>query len=68
MEVHEKPHEFFLRDGDDLHCTVTVPMVDAALGTAVTVDGILDDAVEVAVAPAPNLARSAPCAAAVCRA
>ena len=51
VEVHEKPHEFFLRDGDDLHCTITVPMADAALGTAVTVDGILDDAVEVAVAP-----------------
>ncbi len=32
----------FVRDGDDLHCTVSVPMVDAALGTTVTVEGILD--------------------------
>ncbi|PRC51102.1 molecular chaperone DnaJ, partial [Mycobacterium sp. ITM-2017-0098] len=33
VEVHEKPHPVFVRDGDDLHCTVSVPMVDAALGT-----------------------------------
>ena len=51
VEVHEKPHDFFQRDGDDLHCTITVPMVDAALGANVTVTGILDDATEVAIAP-----------------
>ena len=33
VEVHEQPHDVFVRDGDDLHCTVSVPMVDAALGT-----------------------------------
>ena len=42
VEVHEQPHDIFVRDGDDLHCTVEVPMVDAALGTTVTVDAILD--------------------------
>ena len=35
VEVHEKPHDVFVRDGDDLHCTVSVPMIDAALGTTV---------------------------------
>lgn len=51
VEVHEKPHDVLVRDGDDLHCTVSVPMVDAALGTAVTVTGILGDDVEIVVAP-----------------
>ena len=38
-------------DGDDLHCTVSVPMVDAALGTTVTVDAILDGPTEITIAP-----------------
>src|ERR1700704_1531906 len=42
VEVHEKPHDVFVRDSDDLHCTISVPMVDAALGTTVTVDAIID--------------------------
>ncbi|NLG54627.1 MAG: molecular chaperone DnaJ [Rhodococcus sp.] len=42
VEVIEQQHEVFVRDGEDLHCTVRVPMVDAALGTTVTVDTILD--------------------------
>lgn len=51
VEVHERPHETFLRDGDNLHCSITVPMVDAALGTTVAVAGILDETLEVTVAP-----------------
>ena len=51
VEVHEKPHETFVRDGDDLHCTVSVPMADAALGTTVTVAGILGGDTEIVVAP-----------------
>ena len=51
VEVHEQPHDIFVRDGDDLHCTVVVPMVDAALGTTLTVDAILDGPVKVAVPP-----------------
>jgi molecular chaperone DnaJ len=42
VEVHEKPHPTFRRDGDDLHCTITLPMTAAALGTSiplVTLDG-----------------------------
>lgn len=51
VEVHEQPHDFFVRDGDDLHATITVPMLDAALGTTVTVEGILDGPVELTVVP-----------------
>ena len=42
VEVVERPHPVFTRDGDDLHCTVTLPMTAAALGTTVpltTLDG-----------------------------
>ncbi|MCB0928723.1 MAG: molecular chaperone DnaJ [Mycobacterium sp.] len=49
VEVHEKPHELFERDGDDLHCSIDVPMVDAALGTSVSIDVILDGPTELAV-------------------
>ena len=49
VEVHEKQHPIFVRDGDDLHCTVSVPMVDAALGTTVNVEGILDGDTEIAI-------------------
>lgn len=33
VEIEVAPHEFFVRDGDDLICEVTVPMTAAALGT-----------------------------------
>jgi len=36
VEVHEREHEVFERDGDDLHCKVSLPMTAAALGTTVT--------------------------------
>ncbi|MEU5843259.1 molecular chaperone DnaJ [Rhodococcus sp. NPDC047139] len=49
VEVIEQQHEVFVRDGDDLHCTIRVPMVDAALGTSVTVDTILDGPTEITV-------------------
>lgn len=42
VEVHERQHEIFTRNGDDLHCRVTLPMTAAALGTSVqlpTLDG-----------------------------
>jgi molecular chaperone DnaJ len=50
VEVHEKAHDIFVRDGDDLHCTISVPMVDAALGTTVTVEAILDGPTEITIA------------------
>jgi len=49
VEVHEQAHDIFVREGDHLHCTVEVPMVDAALGTTVAVDDILDGAVDIVI-------------------
>jgi molecular chaperone DnaJ len=42
VEVHERPHDVFTRDGEDLHCRVTLPMTAAALGATLslkTLDG-----------------------------
>ncbi len=38
-----QPHEFFERDGDNLHARVNVSMVQAALGAEIQVDGIFED-------------------------
>ena len=51
VEVHEQRHDVFVRDGDDLRCTIDVPMVDAALGATVTLDGILDGPIEITIPP-----------------
>jgi molecular chaperone DnaJ len=40
VEVNELPHPVLQRDGDDLHCTVTLPMTAAALGTTVKVPAL----------------------------
>lgn len=40
IEVVEKKHPTFERRGDDLHCTVQVPMTAAALGTSVTLESL----------------------------
>ncbi|CAM3428090.1 molecular chaperone DnaJ [Stackebrandtia soli] len=37
VEIREKPHDVFTRDGDDLHCKLRLPMTAAALGTRLTV-------------------------------
>jgi molecular chaperone DnaJ len=60
VEVHEQAHEVFLRDGDDLHCTLSVPMVDAALGTSVSVEAILDGPTEFTVAAGNDLVTPRP--------
>ncbi|MDF2849127.1 MAG: dnaJ [Oerskovia sp.] len=42
VEIRERNHEVFVRRGDDLHCTLQVPMTAAALGTVLeleTLDG-----------------------------
>lgn len=42
VEIQERPHPVFTRDGADLHCRVTLPMTAAALGTTLelaTLDG-----------------------------
>jgi molecular chaperone DnaJ len=40
LEVVQRPHAIFERQGDDLHCTLTIPMVAAALGATVSVDSL----------------------------
>ena len=40
--IYVKDHEFFVRDGDDLKCQVTVSFVQAALGAEVSIP-VLDD-------------------------
>ena len=37
IEIRIKPHDIFERDGDDLHCTIPVPITTAALGGSVEV-------------------------------
>ena len=37
LVVEVEPHPFYRRDGEDLHCTVPVTMVEAALGAHVEV-------------------------------
>ncbi|QKH34711.1 molecular chaperone DnaJ [Achromobacter pestifer] len=32
VEIHIKQHKIFQRDGDDLHCELTIPFTSAALG------------------------------------
>ncbi len=42
VEIRVKPHEIFVRDGDDLHCEVPIRISQAALGDTVrvpTLDG-----------------------------
>ena len=51
VEVSMEPHPVFRRDGDDLHMTLTVPMVDAALGTDIEVEALSGEQLTVHVAP-----------------
>jgi molecular chaperone DnaJ len=38
VEINVRPHEVFQRRGDDLHCTIELPMTAAALGTSLKLD------------------------------
>jgi molecular chaperone DnaJ len=38
VEVRQREHALFTRDGDDLHCRVDLPMTAAALGTDIKLD------------------------------
>ncbi|PWN01687.1 molecular chaperone DnaJ [Nocardioides silvaticus] len=46
VEIHVAPHPTFTRHGNDLHCTVSVPMTAAALGTVVTLPTLEADLVD----------------------
>ena len=50
IEVMVQPHQVFERQGDELHCALTLPMTAAALGTTVTFD-TLDGEQEIDVRP-----------------
>jgi molecular chaperone DnaJ len=43
--IYVKEHSFFVRDGDDLRCQVTISFIQAALGTEVSIP-LLDSAKE----------------------
>jgi molecular chaperone DnaJ len=43
VEVSVRPHPTFTRRGDDLHCTVELPMTAAALGTSLTLQSLDGD-------------------------
>ncbi len=48
VQIAEREHDVFERDGDDLHCKVSLPMTAAALGTSLTLatlDG--DETIEI---------------------
>ena len=50
VEVIERPHPEFVRDGDDLHHRLSVPMTAAALGTSLKLE-TLDGEEQVDIAP-----------------
>ncbi len=50
LEIVQRPHPIFERQGDDLHCTVTIPMVAAALGATLSVE-TLDGPAELDIRP-----------------
>ncbi|WP_342318215.1 molecular chaperone DnaJ [Corynebacterium mayonis] len=47
VEVQTLPHKVFVREGDDLHLRLSVPMYDAALGTSVVVDNLAGETTSV---------------------
>ena len=63
VEIHVAPHDTFTRHGNDLHCTVTVPMTAAALGTTLTLPTLEADVDAGRATPAsrpPSSSRSGP--------
>ena len=46
VEIHVAQHPTFSRQGNDLHCTVAVPMTAAALGTTLTLPTLEADLVD----------------------
>lgn len=50
VDVTVRSHATFVREGDDLHCTVSIPMTAAALGTVITLE-TFDGPRDIAIAP-----------------
>lgn len=47
VEIREREHPVFVREGDDLHASVRVPMVEAALGSEIELESILGEDITV---------------------
>jgi len=59
LEIVQRPHPIFERRGDDLHCTLTIPMVAASLGATLTVD-TLDGKEQLDIRPGTQSGQSIP--------
>ncbi|MGH3490187.1 MAG: molecular chaperone DnaJ [Actinopolymorphaceae bacterium] len=51
VEIQVAPHEVWSRSGADLHCSVTLPMTAAALGTTISLETLDHDTLDVDVKP-----------------
>lgn len=51
IEVEVAPHEVWNRRGNDLHCSVTLPMTAAALGTTISLDTLEGEAHDLDIKP-----------------
>lgn len=51
VEIDEAPHEIFLRQGNELHCHVRVPMTTAALGATIPLETLIDGVHELELEP-----------------
>ncbi|MCL8024675.1 molecular chaperone DnaJ [Nocardioides bruguierae] len=58
VEVHVGRHDTFTREGTDLHCTVSLPMTAAALGTTLTLPTLEADVVPEGSEPSTDLETS----------
>ena len=47
VEIREREHPVFVREGDDLHASIRVPVADAALGSEITMESILGEELNV---------------------
>ena len=62
VEIHIKKHQIFQRDGDDLHCELTIPFTTAALGGELQVP-TLGGKAEISIPEGTQSARPSACAA-----
>ena len=51
VEIEVAPHEVWSRRSADLHCSVTLPMTAAALGTTISLETLDNDTVDIEVKP-----------------
>jgi molecular chaperone DnaJ len=59
LEIVQRPHDIFERQGDDLHCTVTIPMAAAALGATLKVE-TLDGPADIDIRPGTQSGQAIP--------